>query len=518
MSLRAVALGLALTVAAVLPAAGGGGQAGETRTLRVDLYADVPFIDPAYDSSLRYFSSGWQISRVAGLKLLDFPDTGGAAGSTLRPQAATAMPKVSKDGKTYTFTIRKGLRFSNGERVTAASFDRAIERALAGGPLAKRFAGDIVSSQPVGQSQLRVRLKAPSADFLARLTMPFFSAVPVKTPLSLQEKPIPTAGPYYVKLWDIANQTIQLERNQFYGGNRKRNFESIELKYGQPLDTGYTRCETGQSDVCAVPTRAANEIASKYGENRGRYFIRKSMVMDYVAFNHKRPLFENNAGLRKAVNFAIDRATLSRGFLGGTTDQILPPGMPGYRDANIYPDTPDLARANALAQGNLRGGKAELWVPATFTSIGAVVKFNLAQIGIDVTVKGIDPSTYGTAIRKRGEPFDMAINAWAGDYPDPYDFINVLLEGKRIYDANNNNNNVGFFDDPSFNRTMERAARLSGLARSNAYAQLDADLMKAAAPIAPYLQRNNRLLLSSKVGCFDYHFWYGTQLGSLCPN
>lgn len=512
MGLRAVALALAFTAAAVLAAAGGGGQAN---TLRVDLYADVPFIDPAYDTSLRYFSSGWQISRVAGFKLLDFPDTGGAAGSTLRPQAATAMPKVSKDGKTYTFTIRKGFRFSNGEPVTAASFDHAIRRALAGGPLAKRFAGDIVSSQPVGQSQLRVRLKAPAPDFLARLTMPFFSAVPVKTPLSLQEKPIPAAGPYYVKLWDIANQTIQLERNRFYGGSRKRNFDSIEFKYGQPLDTGYPRCENGQSDVCAVPTRAANELASKYGENRGRYFIRKSMVVDYLAFNHKRPLFANNAGLRKAVNFAIDRAGLARGFLGATTDQILPPGMPGYRDAKVYPDTPDLARANALAQGNLRGGKAELWVPATFSSLGAIVKANLAQIGIDVTVKGIDPSTYGAAIRKRGEPFDMAINAWGGDYPDPYDFIDVPLAGKRILE--DNNSNVGSFDDASFNRRMERSARLFGAARSSAYAKLDADLVKDAAPIAPYLQRNNRLLLSSNVGCFDYHFWYGTQLGSLCP-
>src|SRR5206468_3276041 len=72
---------------------------------------------------------------------------------------------------------------------------------------------------------------------------------------------------------------------------------------------------------------------------------------------------------------------------------------------------------------------------------------------------------------------------WNADYADPYDFINVLLDGTNIQDANNNN--ISYFNDPSYNKKIQQAARLSGDARYQAYANLDLDITKNAVPIAP---------------------------------
>ncbi len=83
----------------------------------------------------------------------------------------------------------------------------------------------------------------------------------------------------------------------------------------------------------------------------------------------------------------------------------------------------------------------------------------------------------------RGEPFDITGEGWIADYADPFDFIDVLLNGKNIHDSNNNN--VAYFNDPAYNKKMDAAAKLAGAARYTAYGNLDVDLMKNAAPWAP---------------------------------
>ena len=95
----------------------------------------------------------------------------------------------------------------------------------------------------------------------------------------------------------------------------------------------------------------------------------------------------------------------------------------------------------------------------------------------------------------------MNLIAWFADYPDPYDFINILLSGKTI--AKENNINTAYFDDPVFNRRMEAAALLIGKAREAAYAKLDRDLT-IAAPFAVYGNGNIREFVSARIGCPMY--------------
>ena len=108
------------------PAKAGGSEAKRGGTLRINLSTtDFEYLDPA----LSYEAPGWQVLYMTNLMLLNYPDKPAPEGSRLVPDAATGFPRVSRDGRTYTFTIKSGLRFSDGSAVTAAAFKRAFERA-----------------------------------------------------------------------------------------------------------------------------------------------------------------------------------------------------------------------------------------------------------------------------------------------------------------------------------------------------------------------------------------------------
>jgi peptide/nickel transport system substrate-binding protein len=214
---------------------------------------------------------------------------------------------------------------------------------------------------------------------------------------------------------------------------------------------------------------------------------------------------------RQAVNYAIDRPQIVRqhGFLGGgRTDQILPPGMPGFKDGKNYPlvgvNNASLTKAKALANGNTRAGKAVFYAYSTAPgpAIAQVVQFNLKQIGVDVEIKQFTRPVQAEKAGTRGEPFDIMHNGWGADYPDPYNFINVLLDGSRLQATNNVN--TQYFNNAAYNKKMEDAARLSGAARLSAYGNLDNDIMKNQAPMAPYIVTNARIFVGPDLGCYTF--------------
>jgi peptide/nickel transport system substrate-binding protein len=506
------------------------GSAARGGTLRVDLRTDWDYIDPA----LAYFQQSWQILNATNLKLLSFPDKEGAAGNRMRPEAAAAFPKVSRDGKTYTFTIRPGFKFSDGKPVTAANFATSFRRALTPrmqSPAAS-FLDDVASYSAKGMT-FTVKLKKVAPDFLARMTMPFFSAVPVDLAIVPEgvRAPLASAGPYYVKDW-TPGRSAEVVRNPNWNNakapwkalGRPANVDRMTFTVGNSLDAILLRLQRNETDLGNIPPASASQLVDQYGINKGRFFIRKQLTTWFLSLNTSQPLFKGNTKLRQAVNWAIDRPQIVRqyGFLGGgRTDQILPPGMPGYKDANVYPlsgvNNTSLARARSLANGNTRSGKVTMY---TFTAapgpgIAQVVQFNLRQIGLDVEIKPFDRVVQHEKSATRGEPFDITVEGWGADYADPYNFLNVLLDGTRIQAANNVN--TSYFNDPSYNRRMEQAARLSGDARYAAYAKLDADITRNAAPLGTFIATNAKILVSQDVGCYTYSTVTGsTNLAAVC--
>jgi peptide/nickel transport system substrate-binding protein len=530
----AAVVGLALLVAAALAnsaaSAPGSTSAGAARggTFRYDSRPDFDYIDP----QLAYFNHSWQMEDAVQLNLLGFPDKDGPAGSRLRAEATAGLPTVSKDGKTYTFRIKPGFRFSNGKPVTAANFAESFHRALdpkMQSPAAS-FIEDIVGAKAVldrkamrasgvvakGQV-LTVKLTKVAPDFLARVTMAFFPAIPVGLPHIAEgiQAPMVSAGPYYLKDW-VQSRTAVAVRNPYWNNTkepwkslqRPANVDGIQWTFGNSLEATKLRIDKNETDFGGVPPAAYAGIAQQFGLNKSRFFIRRNLVFWYLTLNRDQPLFKNNTKLAQAVGYAIDRPQMVRqhGFLGGgRTDQILPPGMPGYKDWAIYPlsgvNSASLAKAKSLAQGNVRGGKATFY---SFNvgfgpTVAQVAQFNLKQIGVDADIKLFDRVVETEKAGTKGEPFDILLGGWGADYPDPSNFINVLLDGTRIQATNNVN--LSYFNDPTFNRRIARAAVMSGDARLKAYAELDRDLSKVGAMLG-YINTNGRYYVSQSTGCF----------------
>jgi peptide/nickel transport system substrate-binding protein len=510
-------------------------------TATFNLQSDTDFSDPA----LAYYQVSWQFEYSTCAKLLNYPDKPAPEGSQLVPEVATAMPTVSADGKTYTFTVRKGFKFSppSNQIVTAQTFKFVFERDL--NPRmqspASSFMGDVLgadamlagkakslSGVTVNGDKLTIKLTAASPDFISRIAMPFFCAIPTTTPINPNGvDTVAGAGPYYISE-RTPNRRIVLKRNPNYTGDRPHNLSSMVYTVGVSPEATRLQVEKGDADYAAdgVPPASYSQLGSKYGpgtqaakDGKQQLFVNPILSFRYLALNTSRPLF-SDAKLRQAVNYAINRKALliQRGaYAGRTTDQYLPPGLAAYKDEQIYPlEAPDLAKAKELA-GSKPRGTAILYTcnVSPCPEQAQIVQQNLKQIGIDVEIRQFTRATEITKTGTKGEPFDIDGGAgWLADYADPFDFINVLLDGTNIQKANNVN--ISYFDDPTFNKRMREASLLTGTKRDEAYGQLDVDLARNAAPLAAWDNDNQRDFFSARVGCQIYQPIYGMDLNALC--
>ncbi len=519
------------------PQATDSGQARVGGTFRHSLRTDIDYVDPA----LAYYVPSWAIMYSTAAMLVNYPDAPAPRGSRIVPEVAAGLPRISRNGLTYTFQLKRTYRLSNGQRVTAANFVYAINRALnrrMNSP-AQPFIEDIAGAEAViaGRAQratgvralgpytLQIRLTQRAPDMVARLAMPFFQAIPTNLPIEPDgvRAPVHTAGPYYIARWEQTRQVV-VQRNRFYRGPRPHNVNSIVVDIGLPQETIKLNIDRGATDTGDIPPAAHAELGRRYGVKKsgaGRYFANPSAAFRYLALNHDRPLFggggNGNVRLKKAVNFVIDRTAMlnQRGaYAGVTNDQYMPPTMRGFKNVAIYPRRPNPDRARTLAQGQTRGGSGVFYcanaAPAPATC--QIVQANLRSIGLTTDIKLFPRATQFELTGRRGEPFDVSLEGWHMDYFDPYDFI-FLLDGTTIRPANNVN--FSYFNSPSFNRRITQAKQLTGQARYRAFSQLDVDLARNAAPLATYMTDNDRHYVSSRVRGYYYHPVFTWGYGSL---
>lgn len=477
---------------------------------------DVQSVDPAFGAD----TISGQVILATCARLVGYPDRNGSAGARIVADAATALPQVSANGRRYTFTVRRGWRFSDGTPMTAASFRHAYERALTPAirAYAANFLQDVVGAKAMlaGKTKhlagvvargdkLIVALVAPSPDFLVRATLPALCAVPSNAPTTAQGMFLPpAAGPYYVTARE-PNRFISLRRNPYYRGARPHHLDGIDITVNGNQEASLLQVEKGEADYDSggLPATSHGALLKKYGLNKRQYFVTPFLETDYLALNTKRPTFSDSS-VRRAVNYALDRAAIVAQLGAGTatpTDQILPPGMPGFRDVHIYPTgTPNVAKAKSLMAGRTLTANLFITTDPAAANEAQVIKANLAAIGIDVTIKALTFAVLINVVGATDAAYDMVLIGWGADYADPQDFINVTLSAKNITQANNIN--LAQFTDPAFQARMEAAAKLNGKRRAAAYAALDRDLMRDSAPWAPVANRVSRELVSARVGCY----------------
>lgn len=517
---------VAAAVAAVLALPGAAGSAPDARDggiFRVAMQR-LDYVDPA----LAYSVEARALLDTTCARLMTYPDKPPPAGLRLVPEAAAAYPRASHDRKTWTFRLRSGFRFSNGARVHANAFARAINRTLAPGitspalPYTQSIAGakDVRSGKSTAArgvvargNTLVVRFTRPVPDFPAWTAMSFFCAVPP----SLHVDPegvgaFPSAGPYYVAGYRPGERVV-IRRNRFYGGRRPHHVDGFDVDVrprapGELLD----RVERGEADwsstTAPIYLDPSRGLARKYGVNKRQFFIRPGFTLRALLLNSARPLFKDNPRLRRAVNLALNRRALTAVVAGaqgtGTlTDQHLPPSLPGFRDARIAPlASSDVRRARALARGSLRTAKAVFYVPdfPPPLAFAQLAKRQLTEIGLEVTLRPIPyhvtNSAYLGRVGAPDEPWDIALVLWTPDYIDPYAYINRLLDARFI-----GGTNLARYSSPKYNRLMRVAARLQGVARYQRYGELDVELARSAAPLVPIEFFDEPTLVSKRVGC-----------------
>ena len=523
------------------------GDAVPGGTLRIVQSQDFGSSDPAVMRS--YGSAAWQLEYATCAKLLNYPDLAGPRGARLVPEVAAAQPTVSPDGRTYTFAVRSGYRFSppSGQPVTARAFQRALERFLSpklqpAGSVVEPEMSDIVGvgAYRAGRTPhiagitatrrtLTIHLTEPAPSLPARLAMPYFCAVPPATPIRPGGvEHIPSAGPYYIDSRTRDSELV-LRRNPNYHGPRPRRLDAIDYRFGATAARDTALVEAGRGDyvddplaqlrfASAVSPAVDARLERDYGPHspaarsgQQRYFINPVPGVSYLMLNARRRLFAGSR-MRRAASFAVDRAALARnaqpGIASMPTDQYLPPTIPGFRDANIYPlGGPDVARARQLARG--RSGRAVMVTCTLAPCLNAAetVKANLSAIGITVDIKRFPfPEIYKR--EAPDQPWDIAWSGWGADYADPSQFINPNTPGFAIDSPGR--------DAARYRHRIAETARLTGTQRLRAYGRLDVDLASRAAPVIAFAVATARDFFSARTGCQTYQPIYGIDLAALC--
>ena len=494
---------------------GHGKIAPPPNTLVVSQTEDFASLDPA----LAQTTEAWELEYATCGKLLNYPPRAGYAGTRLVPELAVALPRVSPDRLTYTFMVRPGHQLSDGEPITAASFARALERARSPELLspAEPYLREVAGWTAKGQ-KLTIRLKTPAPDFAQRMALPYFCAVPASAP-NHQVEALPSAGPFMISTYR-PGRSLVLKRNPYYRGPRRPTISAIDYQFGAFGSQIRLELEQGSVDYGEISPAAFQALASKFRTDRKHLFVAPQPVVAYLALNTQRPLFRNNPQLRRAVNYALDRPDLARLFgQGGATptDEYLPPGFPGYEAKHVYPvGVPDLATARRLARGHLRGGHA------VFLSCGSqdckdravVVAESLKKIGLHVRIDSAPGLGQFTLAGVRGTRFDIADVITRPDYGDPYALVDKLLDSRVIRDVGNTN--VSYFESPRFDRAIDAAQQLTGVARDRAYGRLGLEVARSQAPLAAYAVLNARVFVSTRVGCVTYQSVYGLDLAGVC--
>jgi peptide/nickel transport system substrate-binding protein len=464
------------------------------------------------------------------------------------PEIAAAMPTVSNGGRTYTFRIRPGYRFSppSNEPVTAETFRHSLERELSPqnewspGPL---FISDIageaayragksahISGVRARDDTLSITLLKPAGDFLTRLAMPAFCPVPSSIPVYSKQYltvPPPSAGPYYVS--SVEGDRTVLLQNPHYGSNRPRRPERIVVTDDIPTGQAIGLANVGAVDLLpqdfdntsnlmlpgSVLDRREGAASPAAHARRQRFFLYNAPLLDYIVLNADRPLF-HNARLRRAVSYALDRRVMAESFADAPYDQIVPPAVPGFAPGHSYPVSgPDLSKARRLAGNRPRRARLYFCDNPGQAPVASIVRSDLRRIGITVTIDqaGQCPDHYD----KRSRRADLILvngQLWSEER-DPQPFLDQALAGDGRFGSALGR---GLWTSPGFRQELRRTRLLRGDARTVAYQRIVGQLMRAA-PFAVYGNFVWSEYFSPQVGCKVFQGEYGlVDLGLLCKH
>ena len=404
--------------------------------------------------------------------------------SDLNVQPAGAESWDIKDGgKTFIFHIRKGLKFANGDAVTAEDFAYSLNRAFSpdfANGNAGYYLSNIVGSTDVTEGKatsvtgvkvidpqtLEIDLQTPSVYFLYQLTFPASFVVSKKAVDASPDKWTDTAfgtGPFMVKEWKH-NQSVTLVPNPNYWLG-KVQLQQIDLPFIQDPATALKMYQTGELDIMGTynfPTDQISAVSTGADFKQDNQFF-----VAYIGFNNAKPPF-NDVRVRQAFAKAVDKATLINKVLEAAVvqaDTIIPPGMPGYNQSAGKLQEFNAADAKKLlADAGFADGKGFPKIALSinnqdpnFAKIAAALQQMWKEtLGVDVDINTEELAKFNDDLTATANtPADPAalnfyISVWGADYPDPQNFVSQQLRT----DVGNNN---GHYSNAEFDKLVDQA-------------------------------------------------------------
>jgi peptide/nickel transport system substrate-binding protein len=514
-------------------ASSGSSSSGQTfANFRVAYDTGIDYLDPA----LSYTVEGWAIMWNVYLPLLGYKHVNGPDGGTIVPYLAQDLPKVTNGGKTYTMTLRKGLKYSDGTPVKASDFTASIVRDFKVDSPGVGFFGGIVGSDNAksgsisgiqtndATGKITINLKAPQGDFENILATTFAALVPANSPAKdSSASPLPATGPYMIKSYK-ANKSAVVVRNpnfdasMFDGNVPKGNPDKMTFDILGDPGVALQRTINGQDDYDfqQPPPDRLSTIQSKYASQIKVYTPANTY---YFFVNTKVPPFDNLKA-RQAVEYAINRQALVRvyGGLGQPTENILPPTYASYKKHDLYPYNLAKAKALVAASGD-KGMSVTVWNHdrGNDPKATAYLVDQLNAIGFKAKEKIVNSAVYWTTVGNQATKAQIGFADWFQDYPHPLDWFDVLLNGNRI--TQTHNNNYSNFDDASVNAKIEALKKEPSLTSSvnEQWAALDKQIMQQAAWV-PFMNRQFIDFFNSDIdlSCYVNHVLYQFDFATIC--
>lgn len=485
---------------------GGDGDDGGERTMRVTYGTFPEAIDPALD----YSAEGWTAMGEVYIPLLTYKHAEGTEGSEVVPGLAEDLPEISPDGKTYTLTLRSGLKYSDGTPVKASDFPATVERLFEINSPGSFFYSKIVGAEEFEQSgkggvsgikaddqtgEITIELTAPSSTFTNELAMLFVALLPADTPAEDQTSdPAPSTGPYTI-VNVKSGRSWEYERNpQWAKANSKAMpdypsgyMDRVEATEITNADTQVDEIEQGKAQWMQnlLPADRYAEVKNKF---EGTQFKSATTNSTYFFWLNNEESPFDDVKVRQAVNYAVNGEALERIYAGQLTagQQILPPGMPGYEELDLYPYDVDKAK-ELVEEADPKDRSVTVWTnnePQTQES-GEYLESVLDEIGLDATLKVVNAKNYYGLVGNASTPdTDAGFLAWFQDYPNPNTFLQPLFSSEAI--AATGATNLSRYSNPEFDKRLSELAKETlGPEQEAAYAELDRQVMEDAAG-APY--------------------------------
>ncbi len=537
--------GLAVASNGVYVAVRSTGRAHRGGVLRVSTTFGIDFIDPA----LAYSPEGWAVLSSTNDGLVGFRRVGGVQGTQLVPDLAASLPLPADGGKSYTFRLRPGIRYSAGRLVQPEDFRRAIERVFEVKPPSggmHYYQGILGASRcQAGRHcdlsrgivtdratrTVTFHLTAPDADFLAKLALTWAVAVPEATPgRDIGTHPVPATGPYMIAY--RKKGSAKLVRNprfrQWSADAQPDGYPDtiVWTELGDPakVKEGIRGVEEGRQDVAfgLVPPllkRDLDLLATRYP---GQLRITTAPGTNFFFLNTRVPPFDD-VRVRRAVNYAFDRQAFStllgRAFV--PTCQILPPNYPSFRKTCPYtPGVAGFEKARALVRASGSAGQAVLvWAPGPQALQARYMASVLRSLGYRARVHLVqDVQRYFTTILDSRTRAQTGYYGWGSDFPSEFGFIGPLLScATFVPSAPDRTTNPSEFCSRSIEAQLQHAAAVQAQDPPAAHAlwrQIERELLQQA-PLVPTYSHRNVDFVAKRVGNYQYHPQWGTLIDQL---